>query len=100
MGEQRLYLMENAAQLNKIGISKNPTTRRRQLELASGMPIRIVKCWATLDATAHAVEQALHRQYARRRLQGEWFTKISVADIEYFGYDLLECNHNGSLKRA
>lgn len=97
---QRLYLMENTAKLNKIGIGVNPLRRKRQLELTSGLPITIVKTWATLDATAHHVEQALHRIYSRRRMQGEWFTHISVADIEYAGYDLLECNHDGSLKRV
>lgn len=96
---QKLYLMQNAMNLNKIGISKNPEVRRRQLELTSGVPIHIIKCWTTLDAPAREVEQALHRIFSRRRLQGEWFTKISIADIEFAGYDLLECNHNGTTKR-
>lgn len=97
---QVLYLMENSNNLNKIGISNNPNRRKRQIELASGTRVRILKCWRTLDATAFEVEQYLHVQFARRRLEGEWFSKITVADIEYAGYDLLECNHDGSLKRV
>ena len=97
---QVLYLMENSNNLNKIGISNNPTRRKRQIELASGTRVRIIKCWHTLDAKAFEVEQYLHRLFSRRRLQGEWFSKIKVADIEYAGYDLLECNHDGSLKRV
>lgn len=92
--------MQNSMNLSKIGISKNPETRRRQLELTSGLSITIVKCWTTLDASAIVVEQDLHRIFSRRRLQGEWFTNISIADIEYAGYDLLECNHNGTTKRV
>ena len=90
--------MENEAELNKIGIAKNPIKRKRQLELASGLNIKIIKCWITLDATARSVEQYLHRLFSRRRLQGEWFTKISVPDI-YAGYELLECNADGTPKR-
>jgi hypothetical protein len=97
---QRLYLMENNAQLNKIGIAKNPSKRKRQLELASGLNIKIIKCWVTLDATARSVEQYLHRLFARRRVQGEWFTHISIPDIEYAGYELTECNHDGTIKRG
>lgn len=97
---QRLYLMENSNNLNKIGISINPTRRKRQIELASGTRVNIIKCWETLDAKALEVEQYLHIQFARKRLQGEWFSKITVADIEYAGYDLRECNHDGSLKRT
>lgn len=97
--DQKLYLMENSSELNKIGIAKNPIKRRRQLELTSGMKIKILKCWTTLDAKAFEVEQYLHRLFSRRRVQGEWFTNISIPDIEYAGYELTECNHDGTDKR-
>lgn len=97
---QRLYLMENTNNLNKIGISNNPLRRKRQIELASGTHVCIIKCWETLDAPAREVEQYLHANFSRKRLQGEWFSKITVADIEYAGYDLRECNHNGTIMRG
>jgi hypothetical protein len=96
---QRLYLMENEASLNKIGIARNPTKRKRQLELASGLKIKIIKCWITLDASARCVEQYLHRLYSRRRVQGEWFSHISKLDVDYCGYELLECNFDGTRRR-
>lgn len=96
---QRLYLMENTNNLNKIGISNNPIRRKRQIELASGTRVHIMKAWETLDAPAREVEQYLHARFSRKRLQGEWFSKITVADIEYAGYDLRECNHDGSHRR-
>lgn len=99
MVKQKLYLMRNKQNLNKVGISKNPIRRKRQLELASGVPVKIVKCWTTLDAPALQVEQHLHVQFARRRCHGEWFTHISIPDIEYCGYELEECNHDGTNKR-
>ncbi|AXF53095.1 MAG: meiotically up-regulated protein 113 [Caudoviricetes sp.] len=100
MNEQRLYLMENSAQLRKIGVAKNPLTRKRQLELASGQRIKILKCWETVGVKALEVERSLHVQYARRRLQGEWFAYIGIPEIEMLsGYDLIECNHDGSIRR-
>lgn len=97
---QRLYLMKNSNTLNKIGVSKNPLRRKRQIELASGTKVTIIKCWETLDANALEVERYLHVCFSRKRLQGEWFSKITVADIEFAGYDLRECNHDGSIKRS
>jgi hypothetical protein len=97
--KQVLYLMSNPFKLFKIGISKNPIKRCRQIELASGSPVAIIKCWQTLDAPAFEVEQYLHRLFARKRKQGEWFDNITISDIEYAGYDLTECNHNGTLRR-
>jgi hypothetical protein len=58
-----------------------------------------MKCWQTLDASALEVEQYLHARFSRRRKEGEWFDNITIPDIEYAGYELTECNHNGTLRR-
>lgn len=92
-------MMVNASGLIKVGISNNPLRRRRQIELASGSSVSIIKCWQTLDAPAFEVEQFLHRQFARKRKQGEWFENISVPDVEYAGYDLVQCNSDGTTRR-
>lgn len=97
--KQVLYMMVNGSGLIKVGISNNPLRRKRQIELASGSSVSIIKCWQTLDASAFEVEQYLHRLYARRRKQGEWFDNISIPDIEYAGYELKECNNDGSPRR-
>lgn len=97
--EQRLYLMENAFGMSKIGISTNPERRRRQLENAAGVPVYLIKCWRTTEETAYKVEQDLHVAFSRRRMGGEWFSHISLADIEFFGHELIECNSDGSTKR-
>lgn len=98
MKEQRLYLFENPYNMFKIGISVNPERRKRQVELASGMPIYILKCWQTLDATAFEVEQAMHIAFARRRMpNGEWFKNMTIQDIELAGFELRECLHDGTI---
>lgn len=96
---QRLYLMQNSLHLSKIGIAVNPERLRRSLETSSGLSIDLVKCWQVLDGTALQAEQYQHRLYARRRKQGEWFDNISIPDIEYAGYELKECNNDGSPRR-
>lgn len=97
--KQRLYLMKNSLQLSKIGIAINPESRRRSLETSSGLSIDLVKCWQVLDGTALQAEQYLHRLYARRRKEGEWFDTISIPDVEYAGYELKECNRDGTIRR-
>lgn len=96
---QRLYLMQNSLQLSKIGVALNPERRRRSLETSSGLSIDLVKCWQVLDGTALQAEQYLHRHFARRRHQGEWFDNITVPDVEFAGYDLKQCNPDGSERR-
>lgn len=97
---QRLYLMENSLHLSKIGIALNPERRRRTLETSSGLSIKLVKCWQVMDGTALQAEQYLHRQFARRRHQGEWFDNITVPDVEYAGYELKQCNPDGTERRS
>lgn len=96
---QRLYLMTGPSSLNlqKIGVSINPLSRKRQLELTSGLSISILKVWETIDQTARHVEQKLHAEFSRKRCHGEWFQGISVSDIEFAGFELRECNHDGTI---
>ena len=99
-GEQRLYLMASDDGLFKVGISDNPERRRRQIQNTSGRRVKILKCWTTHDVHARKVEQAIHRQYARRRMYGEWFRTMTEMDIKLAGFDLTEVNHDGSLRYA
>jgi hypothetical protein len=91
--------MQNSLQLSKIGVALNPERRRRSLETSSGLSIDLVKCWQVLDGTALQAEQYLHRTFARRRKAGEWFDNISISDVEYAGYELKQCNTDGTTRR-
>jgi hypothetical protein len=92
--------MQNSANLSKIGIAKNPLKRKRQLELTSGLQIDIIRCWSSTEqVTAKKVEAYMHQHFARKRLQGEWFTQITPKEVEMAGYDLLECNSDGTDRR-
>lgn len=53
----------------KLGISKDPKARLKQLQTGSSQDLRIVGSWpSTVDG-----ERMLHEQYAGSRIRGEWF---------------------------
>jgi len=65
-----IYVMESEVGV-KIGISKNPDERLRQITNASGMQVSLRH---TRDhESAYAVEQNAHKILADKRLNGEWF---------------------------
>jgi T5orf172 domain len=54
----------------KIGWSRDPQARMRQLQTAHGQLLRII---AVLPNVRIGKERELHKQFAASRLQGEWF---------------------------
>ena len=80
-----VYLMvDTANNLHKIGISNNPKYREHTLQsekptiellCAKEFPTRII---------AEAIESALHKAYANKRIRGEWFNldATDIADIK------------------
>ena len=70
--EQKLYLMKNGLGLYKIGISKNPSKRAKDIANNSGVPVELVSEWKT-KRVAKYVERNIHIQMKRHRKIGEWF---------------------------
>lgn len=61
---------QDGSQPWKIGRTTDPTERLKNLQAGSPAPLAYVKI-----VEAHpTLEGALHRQFARYRLHGEWFT--------------------------
>lgn len=76
------YLMrDNSTGCYKIGISKKPEYRERTLQ--SEKPSIEMLCAKPYPnkKLAHAIEQALHKVYADKRVRGEWF-RLDVTDIK------------------
>lgn len=65
----------------KIGISKNPKTRLKQLQ--TGSDRELVICKQVLCENADQVEASLHHIYSMNNIKGEWF-ELSDSDIETF----------------
>lgn len=53
----------------KIGFSKNPTARLRQLQSGFPMPLRLLGT----EPGARALERARHKEFSDLRKSGEWF---------------------------
>lgn len=70
--EQVLYLMKNSFGLYKIGISREPDNRRRQIQNASGVDVELIRTFRT-TAPAPYMESKLHRRLDNKRCNGEWF---------------------------
>ncbi|WP_423209054.1 hypothetical protein E2976_17545 [Paracoccus yeei] len=62
-------IRDDASQAVKIGFSRNPERRFRQIQTANPNKLRMV---AMMEAV-EAFEQFLHWSHASRRMSGEWF---------------------------
>lgn len=81
MAKQSLYLMKNELGLFKIGISVNPEKRRNEIKNSSGFNVELIKAWVTTESAAN-VERKLHGIFSSKRTHGEWFTDLTIEDIE------------------
>lgn len=70
---------DDAAEAVKIGFTRNPDRRVRQLQTASATPLRLICVFANVQA----YEAYLHMSFATRRMCGEWFDDADggVSDI-------------------
>lgn len=68
--EQQVYcILHHERKAAKIGISRNPSRRLRQIQ--TGCP-DVLTMIGTIPGDG-ALETAFHRHFAPRRLAGEWF---------------------------
>lgn len=63
-----IYLIKSAG-LYKIGFSANVEQRIRDLQSANAEPLQLVTSWPG----SLYVEKYAHRQFAHKRVRGEWF---------------------------
>ncbi len=81
--EKYLYLIRSESSLTKIGISKNPKRRLREIKL-SGYNAHILALFMpepTIDIAANYLEKILHKFFKEKRKFGEWFD-LNNDDIE------------------
>lgn len=64
----------------KIGFSKDPAKRRKQL--ATGSPLRVELVHRFWTPFCRQIERRLHRKFKEKRGSGEWFT-LSEADVAH-----------------
>ena len=70
----------------KIGISKNPKKRLKQLQTGNSSELELLEIFET--EYAHKVEKALHNLFSHAKKEGEWF-ELSLNERFDFRY---RCN--------
>jgi hypothetical protein len=57
--------------LFKIGVSKNPKSRLKQLQTGSGLKLSLLQSYPSVYA--HKIESSFHNRYSYLKTSGEWF---------------------------
>ena len=74
----------------KIGISKTPRKRMRDLQVAHGVPLKLLWHVQTSNRpTARKIERRIHDAFTDKHLQGEWFHKSIVAEAQSMAIKLV-----------
>lgn len=67
----KIYLIKDGESRYKIGYSKNPKERLKQLQTAGATVFELIYELEVQYATK--IEKALHRFFSRYNVNGEWF---------------------------
>lgn len=78
--KSHVYVMVAESGRVKVGISRNPEKRRRELELSSGGQVKLVH--SQEHENARDVEREVHTTLRKKRIFGEWFDVCSGEAIE------------------
>ena len=68
-----LYCISDGS-LCKFGYSVDPQRRLRSLQTGSSSQLSLVHSIAVLEDQGRVLERTFHREYAYRRVRGEWFS--------------------------
>lgn len=75
-----VYLLQSPTGHFKIGRTKDPENRRATFGVKLPFPVEFIHLIACDDM--HEMERGLHRRFAHRRLDGEWFA-LTTEDIDW-----------------
>jgi len=65
----------------KIGMSKNPIKRIKQLQTGNSSKLKLIETYQT-EYASH-IEKTLHRRYSYLRKEGEWFDFSIEIEISF-----------------
>lgn len=81
-----LYIIQMARTGDvKVGRSKHPEKRLKELQTGCPHPLRII---LHMPGYGH-MEKELHRRMAHKSLKGEWFRESALAELPDFLYERL-----------
>lgn len=84
-----IYLISDGEHV-KIGFSKDPRKRMKDMQTSNAKPLRIVRAFEVIGkSAAKAHERTLHSKFKAHRLKGEWFD-MEVMDeaLEHFDHHI------------
>lgn len=79
-----VYIIKGYGRWYKIGVSREPKNRLKQLQTACPFKLEIVKTISTHKATT--LEMDIHERFIDRRGEGEWFrlTESDLKELDVF----------------
>ncbi len=74
----KIYLIKSLNEgVYKIGVSKSPNKRLKQIQTGNPAPVEILYLYETENA--YKIEKALHNRYSHFNTHGEWF-ELSIKE--------------------
>lgn len=74
----KIYLIKSLNEgVYKIGVSKSPNKRLKEVQTGNPSPIDILYLYETENA--YKIEKALHNRYSQYNTHGEWF-ELSIKE--------------------
>jgi hypothetical protein len=92
-GKDFVYVVR-AARFYKIGFTTN--LKKRLSSLGTSQPFKLTLVVAIMSETAELLEKQLHRKFAKKRVNGEWF-RLNDQDLGYLKQVANEANSAISL---
>jgi len=81
-----IYIIESKENIVKIGISKDPGRRLKQLQTGSSDKLKLIYKIEVDDKRAKYLEKKIHHINNFDRINGEWFNippQIAINEIKY-----------------
>lgn len=79
---KQIYLIQSQEDgYYKIGISKHPQKRIKQLQTGNSSELKLISTYET--EYANKIEKTLHRRYSYLKKEGEWFELSLIEDISF-----------------
>ena len=79
-----IYILENDANLIKIGITKDFNQRLVSLSGSNGGGHKIINQFVSESTYLYSLERVMHTHFSKNRINGtEWFKDLNFSDVVY-----------------
>ena len=83
--DEQLYIIQtDDEEYTKIGISKNPHKRLKQLQTGNPRKLNLMIHYPVEGGDPYRIEKQIHEHFSRYRVEGEWFQDLDLDKIEKY----------------